>query len=176
MSLFIEETKKAKESLHREVSYSHGLQYNIPRLLLKYGFFKKLLHYKCSSCQLTIFSHQNMVSYLLHPPDFDDRKWSTDKRCIRNEVTSLKIHTLAVKLGTLAMKNFLVFVDCRSSKVSCILLPWLTIKKVLCISLAFYQNRREATKSLFLTWCCCQFQFTEILVWFVVLPFAVLLI
>ena len=63
LSLFIEETKKAKESLHRGVSYSHGLQYNIPRK--KNGFFKKLLQYKCTSCQLTISSHQNMVGYLL---------------------------------------------------------------------------------------------------------------
>ena len=52
-------------------------------LFLKYGFFMKL-----HLCQLTISSHQNMVGYLLHPPNFDDWKWSTDKRCIRNEVTS----------------------------------------------------------------------------------------
>ena len=51
-------------------------------LALKCGLFKKL------PCQLTIFSHQNMVGYLLHPPNFDDWKWSTDKGCIRNEVTS----------------------------------------------------------------------------------------
>ena len=55
---------------------------------LKYGFVKKLLHNECTSCQLTISSHQNMEGYLLHPPNFDDWKWSTDKRCIRNEVTS----------------------------------------------------------------------------------------
>ena len=36
-----------------------------------------------------------MVGYLLHPPNFDDWKWSTDKRCIHNnEVTSQKIPTL----------------------------------------------------------------------------------
>ena len=87
MSLFIEETKKAKESLHRDSS-SHGLQYNIPRFLLKYGFLKKLLHYKCTSCQLTISSHQNIVGYLLHPPNFDDWKSSSDMSCIGNEVTS----------------------------------------------------------------------------------------
>ena len=26
----------------------------------------------------------------VHPPNFDDWKWSTDKKCIPNEVTSLK--------------------------------------------------------------------------------------
>ena len=56
----------------------------------KYGFLKKLLHYECTSCKLIISSHQNMVGYLLHPPNFDDWKWSTDKRCIYNEVISLK--------------------------------------------------------------------------------------
>ena len=30
------------------------------------GFFKKLLHYHCTSYQLPISSHQNMVGYLLH--------------------------------------------------------------------------------------------------------------
>ena len=30
-----------------------------------------------------------------NPPYFDDWNWSTDKRCICNAVTSLKIHTLA---------------------------------------------------------------------------------
>jgi hypothetical protein len=28
--------------------------------------------------------------------NFDDWKWSTEKRCIPNEITSYKIHTLAV--------------------------------------------------------------------------------
>jgi hypothetical protein len=28
--------------------------------------------------------------------NFDDWKWSTDMRCIRNEITSYKIHTLVV--------------------------------------------------------------------------------
>ena len=28
-------------------------------LFLKYGFLKKLIHYKCTSCQLTISSYQN---------------------------------------------------------------------------------------------------------------------
>ena len=52
--------------------------------LLKYGFFKKLIHYECTFCQLTI----------------DGWKLSTGKRCIRNEVTSLKIHTLMVSKKT----------------------------------------------------------------------------
>ena len=60
---------------------------------LEYGFLKKLLNYECTSCQLTISSHQNMVGYLLHPPNFDDWKWSPDKRCICNTVTSEQIHT-----------------------------------------------------------------------------------
>ena len=37
-----------------------------------YFFFKKLLHYQCTSCQLVISSHENIVGYLLHPPNFDD--------------------------------------------------------------------------------------------------------
>ena len=41
-------------------------------LSLKYYFFKKLLHYQCTSCQLVISSHENIVGYLLHPPNFDD--------------------------------------------------------------------------------------------------------
>ena len=53
---------------------------------LKYGFFLKLLFYEYTSRQLTISTHQTMVGYLLHLPNFDDWKWSTDKRCIRNEV------------------------------------------------------------------------------------------
>ena len=53
---------------------------------LKYGFFKKLLHYECTSCQLTI-----SVGAVSNPPYFDDWKWSTDKMCINNDVTSLKI-------------------------------------------------------------------------------------
>ena len=36
------------------------------RLFNKVWIFKKLLHYECTSCQLTISSHQNMVGYLLH--------------------------------------------------------------------------------------------------------------
>ena len=98
--------KKLKQIL-RNIRYSNFKIQQIPNLLmkfqrnsktnskilditlfLKYGFFKKLHHYECTSCQLTISSHQNMVGYLLHPPNFDDWKWSTDKRCIRNEVTS----------------------------------------------------------------------------------------
>ena len=62
--------------------------------LLKYVFFKNLLHYECTSCQLAISSHQNQVGAVSNPPYFDDWKWSTDKRCIHNEVNSLKIHTL----------------------------------------------------------------------------------
>ena len=37
--------------------------------------------------------HQNIVGYLLHPPNFDDWICSTDKRCIRKEII-LKKHTL----------------------------------------------------------------------------------
>ena len=33
----------------------------------------------------------------MHPPIFDDWKWSTDRRYIRNEVTSKKIYTLLTK-------------------------------------------------------------------------------
>ena len=74
---------------------------------LKYGFLKKLLHCECTSFQLTISSHQNenggthnilkhvihckkhAVMYRMFPhSNFDDWKWSTGKRCIRNEVTS----------------------------------------------------------------------------------------
>ena len=53
------------------------------------------------------FQSSKYGGLLTHPPNFDDWKWSTDKMCIRNEVTSQKIHTLAVKVGTLAMKNLL---------------------------------------------------------------------
>ena len=42
---------------------------SIPKILF---FFKKLLHYQCTSCQLVISSHQNIVGYLLHSPNFDD--------------------------------------------------------------------------------------------------------
>ena len=31
---------------------------------------------------------------LLHLPNFDDWKWSTDERCIRNEIISYKTRTL----------------------------------------------------------------------------------
>ena len=51
-SSVIWEEKKEKKSLRR----------------LKYGFVKKLLHYECTSCQLTISSHQNMEGYLLTAP------------------------------------------------------------------------------------------------------------
>ena len=34
---------------------------------LKCGFFKKLLHYECTSCQLNISSHQNLVGAVSKP-------------------------------------------------------------------------------------------------------------
>ena len=46
-----------------------------------------MLYYECTSCQLTISSHQNYVGSVNNPPYFDDWKWSTDKMCIFNEVT-----------------------------------------------------------------------------------------
>ena len=70
-------------------------------------FFTKLLHYECTSCQLNISSHQHMVGYLMHPPIFDDWKWSTDRRYIRNEVTSKKIYTLVTKYVEIQKKTYL---------------------------------------------------------------------
>ena len=46
---------------------------------LKHAFFKNYLVYKCASCELNIFRHQNMVGYLL-PPNFDDWLCPIDKR------------------------------------------------------------------------------------------------
>ena len=48
-----------------------------------------------------------MLGYLMHPPIFDDWKWSTDRRCIRNEVTSKKIYTLVTKYVEIQKKTYL---------------------------------------------------------------------
>ena len=41
------------------------------------------------------YSHQNLVGLLLYPPNFDDLRCSTDKKCICNEMPSQEIHTLS---------------------------------------------------------------------------------
>jgi hypothetical protein len=70
---------------------------------LKCGFCKKLLLYECISDQLpTFFILSSLlggfaVVLLLHPPKSEDKmkkKWATGQSCIREEVTSYKIHTL----------------------------------------------------------------------------------
>ena len=50
-----------------------------------------------------------MVHYLLHPPNFDDWKWSTDMKCIRNEETSFKnpyFSTTGLKIEKYFQKDF----------------------------------------------------------------------
>ena len=42
-------------------------------------FFKNDFIYECTSYELNIFMHHNMLDYLLHPTNFNDWKCSTDK-------------------------------------------------------------------------------------------------
>ena len=73
----------------------------------------KIMHVICSRhssetvlCLLRI----NVLQYLLYPhSNFDDWKWSIEKWCIHNEITSSKIHTLVIE------KNFCEM-DCNSFK------------------------------------------------------------
>ena len=64
---------------------------------------KKLLHYKCNSCQLTISSHQNQVVAVKVTHHILMTGEVLDWRCIRNEVTShsrinfFKVHFLLPK-------------------------------------------------------------------------------
>ena len=54
---------------------------------VKYGFCKKLFIENktcCNVCNAVCPPHSN----------FDDWKWSTEQRCIRNEITTYKIYTL----------------------------------------------------------------------------------
>ena len=59
-----------------------------PHMYLKYGFFLK----EVTWLRMQLLSVDHFQSSTLggcsNPPYFDDWKWSTDKRCTRNEVTS----------------------------------------------------------------------------------------
>ena len=72
---------------------------------VKCGFCKKLLLYECNSDQLPTFFHSVITfgwvccCFAVAPTQKwwqNEKKWATGQSCIRKEVTSYKIHTLAI--------------------------------------------------------------------------------
>ena len=74
---------------------------------LEWGIYNTL----CTACYLLKKKHA--VMYCMFPySNFDDWKWSTDKRSFRNEITSYKIHTLVKLVKLQCHEQFIALEFC----------------------------------------------------------------
>ena len=56
--------------------------------IVKCTYIVNLSEFECDFLRGYFITNTPLVSYLLHPPNFDNCKWTTDKRYIRSKVTS----------------------------------------------------------------------------------------
>ena len=62
----------------------------VPPRLWSFNFNARVwISYECTSCQLNITSHHNLVGATANPLNSDNWKCSTDQRCICNEMKLL---------------------------------------------------------------------------------------